>query len=255
MRSSISALAARQIGGFMRARPARIDWSDGVASFTFDDFPKSALTVGGAILERHGARGTYYTAMRLAGTDRSVGRMFDPGDVVAAHRAGHEIACHTYSHLDCRWATTAAIAAEADENRRAVVALLGGADAAAAPTNFAYPYGAVSLRAKRALASRFASCRGTGEGINRGAVDLADLLVVTLYAHRFDEAALRRRIDEAHAGNAWIIFYTHDIAEQPSEFGCTPDQLAAVVAYAAPRLAVLPVRQVIAEIAGSDPER
>ena len=50
MRSSISALLARKIGGLMRTRPDSVNWPGGVASFTFDDFPKTALTVGGAIL-------------------------------------------------------------------------------------------------------------------------------------------------------------------------------------------------------------
>jgi len=247
MRSSISALLARRIGGFMRGRPARVDWPGGVASFTFDDFPKSALTVGGAILEQHGGRGTYYTAMNFAGTERKLGRMFDVEDVAAADRAGHEIACHTLSHLDCRWAKPADIEREIDDNGRALAAMLGGDNA---PASFAYPYGAVSLRARRALGRRFATCRGTGLGLNAGPVDLADLLVIILYDHLYDEAAMRHWIDEAQARNGWVIFYTHDVADRPSEFGCTPAQFEAVVAYAAQRMPVLPVRDVAARIIG-----
>ena len=245
MRSSISALIARKIGGFMRTRPADVCWPGGVASFTFDDFPRSALTVGGAILENHGARGTYYTAMKFAGGGNHLGPMFDLADLAAAQGAGHEIACHTHSHLDCRYASGTQIAAEIDENAQALGAVL-----TPAPTSFAYPYGAISLTAKRLLARRFATCRGTGEGINAGATDLADLLVVTLYAHRFDEPALQARIDEAQTRNGWIIFYTHDICEQPSEWGCTPAQLEAVVGYAAQRLPVLPVRDVAVRLSG-----
>ena len=33
-----------------------------VVSFTFDDFPRSALTVGGRVLRAHGWAGTYFTA-------------------------------------------------------------------------------------------------------------------------------------------------------------------------------------------------
>lgn len=248
MRSSISALLARRIGGVLRGRPARVDWPGGVASVTFDDFPKSALTAGGRILEQHGGRGTYYTAMNFAGAERKLGRMFDAEDVVAADRAGHEIACHTLSHLDCRWAKTADIERDIDENGRALAAVLGGN---APPASFAYPYGAVSLKARQALGRRFTTCRGTGLGINAGPVDLADLLVVILYDHLYDEAAMRRWVDEAQAKNGWVIFYTHDVAEQPSEFGCTPAQLEAVVAYAAQRMPVLPVRDVAARIIGS----
>jgi peptidoglycan/xylan/chitin deacetylase (PgdA/CDA1 family) len=246
MRSSVCALVARKIGWFMRTRPARVSWAGGVASFTFDDFPKTALTVGGAILEKRGLRGTYYTALKLAGTENRLGPMFEPADVQAAHRSGHEIACHTHSHLDCRTAPTAAIESEIGENSRAIATLLDNH----APTSFAYPYGAVSIAAKRALATRFSTCRGTGEGVNHGAVDLADLLVLTLYDRVFDLAAVRRRIDEARATNGWLIVYTHDVADRPSEFGCKPEQFEAVVGYAAQRLTVLPVREVAARFAG-----
>lgn len=244
MRSSISALLARRIGGLLRTQPARVGWPGGIASFTFDDFPKSALAVGGAILGEHGFRGTYYAAMKMAGTENRLGPMFDIPDIRAAHRAGHEIACHTHSHLDCRYATPAAIGAEVRENSDLIAALADDVS----PTSFAYPYGAISLTAKRALATRFSSCRGTGEGINQGPVDLADLRVVTLFDRLFDAAALRRRIDEARAKNGWLIFYTHDVAERPSQFGCTPEQFRMTVAYGAPRLPVLPVREVVARI-------
>lgn len=248
MLSSISALAARQIGGFLRTRPASVRWPGGVASVTFDDFPRSALTVGGDILERHGGRGTYYATMGYAGTENHLGPMFEIADLAVAHRAGHEIACHTNSHLMCRYATPAAIAADIAANTQAIIAALD--DNGAAPVSFAYPHGAISLTAKSALGKRFATCRGTGEGINVGAVDLADLRVVTLWAPRYDEAALRRRIDEAHARNGWVILYTHDVAERPSEYGCTPAQLEAVVGYAAQRMRVLPVRDVASRFAG-----
>ena len=246
MRSSVCALVARKIGWFMRTRPAWIDWQGGAASFTFDDFPKSALATGGAILEKHGFRGTYYTALKLAGTENRLGAMFDVADLRSAHRSGHEIACHTHSHLDCRYAPTASIETDVGENSRAIARLIDDL----APTNFAYPYGAVSIAAKCALAGRFASCRGTGEGINHGAVDLADLRVVTLYDRLFDAEALCRRIDEARATNGWAIFYTHDVADRSSEYGCKPEQLDAVVGYAAQHLRVLPVREVTARFAG-----
>ena len=59
----------------------------------------------------------------------------------------------------------------------------------------------------------------------------------------------------ARARNGWIIFYTHDVAEQPSEWGCTPAQLEAVVGYAAQRLPVLPVRDVAVRVVGRPASR
>jgi peptidoglycan/xylan/chitin deacetylase (PgdA/CDA1 family) len=89
---------AQKIGLAITARPAPVAWPGGVVSFTFDDFPKSALDVGGEILERYGARGTYYASLKLAWSYNILGQIFDDDDIRAAHRAGHEIACHTYTH-------------------------------------------------------------------------------------------------------------------------------------------------------------
>jgi hypothetical protein len=123
--------------------------------------------------------------------------------------------------------------------------------------DFAYPFGAVSLAAKNALSGRFASCRGTGEGINRGTVDLTDLRAVPLYPGSYDRDRLRRLIDENQAVGGWLIFFTHDVADRPSEFGCTPVQLEEIVAYAAETSPVLPVRDVLASlgIADAAPQR
>src|SRR4051794_2067392 len=69
-----------------------------MVSFTFDDIPKSAATTGAAILEDHGARGTFYVSGGLVGTKSPDWTVAEPEDVVALHRRGHEIGCHTFSH-------------------------------------------------------------------------------------------------------------------------------------------------------------
>jgi peptidoglycan/xylan/chitin deacetylase (PgdA/CDA1 family) len=241
-RVTLPARLVREIGGFLCTRPARIDWPGGVVSFTFDDFPRSAWINGGAIREKYDRRGTYYTAMGLADTANNLGPMFALDDLRAAHAQGHEIACHTFSHRDCARVPAAEIAAEIDQNADALSQLLGGG----VVTNFAYPFGGVSQSAKGALARRFASCRGTGRGLIHGTIDLADLPSTSLYSRNFDRDRLCQLIEDAQAENAWLIFYTHDVAEEPSPFGCTPAQFQSIVAYAVENTAVLPVRDVLA---------
>lgn len=242
MRVSLPARLVREIGGLFCTRPGKIRWPGGVVSFTFDDFPRSAWVNGGAILEKYGRRGTYYAALGLAGTANHLGPMFELDDLREAHARGHEIACHTFSHRDCARVPAAEIAAEIDRNAAALSAALDGARV----ENFAYPFGGVSQSAKGALAKRFVSCRGTGKGLNRGTVDLADLFSTSLYSHNFDRARLCQLIEDAQAENAWLIFYTHDVAEEPSPFGCTPAHFQSIVAYAAENLPVLAVRDVLA---------
>ncbi len=244
MRASIATHLARRLGRLLPTQPRPVTWPGGVVSFTFDDFPKSALAAGGAILERHGARGTYYVSFGLAGSENHLGRLCDGEDVAAAHRAGHEIACHTFRHLDCSRVAADRLLADIARNAVALGALTG-----VEAENFAYPYGGLSLSAKRVLSRRFLSCRGIAAGINAGTADFADLKANRIRAAAGPEGGFRRLIDAARAAAGWLIFYTHDVAERPSDFGCTPAQLDAVVAYAAATGAVLPVRDVVAGLA------
>ena len=244
MRVSLPARLVREIGGFLCTSPAKIRWPGGVVSFTFDDFPRSAWINGGPILEEQGCHGTYYAAMGLAGTLRNLGQMFELDDLRAAHEHGHEIACHTYSHRDCARVSPREIADEIDKNAVALSKALSDG----AVINFAYPFGGVSQTAKAALKSRFASCRGTGRGVNRDTIDLADLFSTSLYSRDFNRDRLCQLVDDAKASNGWIIFYTHDVSADPSPFGCTPEQLRTIVAYAAQTAPVLPVRDVLARL-------
>ena len=242
VRASLSTHLARKLGKFLPTQPRHVSWPGGVVSITFDDFPKTALTAGAAILEQHQARGTYYVALDLAGTENHLGPMFALDDVGAAHRRGHEIACHTFRHLDCGRVATDAVLADIDDNAASLSDLIRGFY----PTNFAYPFGGISFSAKRALSRRFASCRGIGGGINAGTVDFADLRANPVHAAADQAGGFRRLIDETRAKGGWLIFYTHDVADSPSPYGCTPAQLDAVVAYAAASGAVLPVGDVVA---------
>ena len=248
MPSSLAARIARKYrlarSAMTAVQPGTVSWPGGVVSFSLDDFPKSALAVGGAILEKHGCRGTYYTALGLVGTEDELGVYCEAADVVAAHAQGHEIACHTFTHLDCAKAGPDAIIANVVENEAKLSALLGGY----LPQSFAYPFGEVSLSAKRAVANRFSSCRGIAGGFNHGKVDLAELRATKLYASDYDEARLHGLIGRTRKAGGWLIFYTHDIRLIPSRYGCTPAQFEAIVAYAARHATVLPVGDVVARL-------
>ncbi|MGT2503336.1 polysaccharide deacetylase family protein [Bradyrhizobium guangxiense] len=69
-----------------------------MVSFTFDDAPDSAAGEGAALLEQHGGRGTFYLAGSLIGQPSDHWHGLSDDAIVGLHRAGHEIACHTFSH-------------------------------------------------------------------------------------------------------------------------------------------------------------
>jgi len=159
--------------------------------------------------------------------------------------AGHEVGCHTYSHIDCAAAGRATILKDIDRNGEALAAVGGGA-----LSHFAYPFGRVSHPARQHLGLRFRTCRGIFPGINANSIDLALLRANKLYGGPRDFARARRLIAEVGRTGGWLIFFTHDVSETPSPFGCSPvalDELVQVALHA--RCAVAPIGQALADLA------
>jgi peptidoglycan/xylan/chitin deacetylase (PgdA/CDA1 family) len=216
-----------------------------IVTFTFDDFPRSALTVGGAIVERFGGRATYYVAMGLMGKSNNLGEQFRPTDLSCLVERGHEVASHTFGHLSARKTPVDAFLRDVDhceeEIRRSIPLSASG--------NFAYPYGEVTLAAKKMLGPRMKSCRGTCGGFNGPDVDLNLLRANRLYGGSDQSEAAKQLIVENERRRSWLIFYSHDVASTPSRFGCTPDLLEDVVSSAAGRGArIMTVAEVLSEV-------
>ncbi|HWZ60688.1 MAG TPA: polysaccharide deacetylase family protein [Gemmatimonadaceae bacterium] len=197
-------------------------------SFTFDDFPRSAYRAGGAVLASHGARGTYYAAPGLAGSTDALGPHYDATDLRDLLADGHELASHTFSHISSRTLPSAAYAAEIARGETALHALTGVPPSG----HFSYPFGEVTLGAKRAAGRSCASCRGTSPGANGPRVDLNLLRANRLYSTSVDRATVRQLIARLVRPGSWLIFYTHDVRDDPSPYGCTPEYFDAVVRYA-----------------------
>ena len=199
-------------------RPARAP-AGPMLSFAFDDVPASAASTGAAILERRALKGTYFVAAALAGTDAVTGPMASADDVRRLAAAGHEIGCHTYTHLDCGQAAPC----DAVENvaRNAETLAHWGVSR---PTSFAYPFGDVAPRTKRALAARFALLRALHAGIVTAGSDLNQAPAVGVEGPD-GEALAMRWIGHAARRGAWLILCTHDVADTPSPYGCTPAAL------------------------------
>ena len=96
--SEARAKVGHRLAMHLRVDLFRLRNSTPMVSFTFDDLPKSAVTTGAQMLEAHGARGTFYVSGSLVGADAPDWVAGDADDVVALHRRGHDIGCHTFSH-------------------------------------------------------------------------------------------------------------------------------------------------------------
>jgi peptidoglycan/xylan/chitin deacetylase (PgdA/CDA1 family) len=213
-----------------------------VVSFSFDDFPRSAYTVGGSILRRCGGLGTYYVTPGLMSKTNELGKQFELNDLRALIEDGHELASHTRSHLSSRQVAFEEFQDDTQKGREAIAEIVGEKDSG----NFAYPFGCVTVEAKRKLGPQMVSCRGTIGGINGPEIDLNLLRANRLYGGINRLEQVRKLIQTNEREKGWLIFYTHDVSESPSAYGCTPMLLEASVSYAAQRARIMTVAAVLA---------
>jgi len=198
--------------------PFRLRNEQPMVSFTFDDFPESAASVGVPMLDQYDARATFYVTGSLVDKWSGHWQGVRPDVIIELHRRGHEIACHTFSHVRTTDLDAAGLTAEIEGNRRYLL----GLDPSIRIENFAYPYGLGSVWRKTQLAKTFRSSRGIIPGVNSGVVDLQYLRSTPLIDCNIDGDGIDRVFDELIATNGWLIFYGHDVATKPSPYGCTP---------------------------------
>lgn len=201
----------------VHSRPVPLGNEGPVVSFAFDDFPRTAYTTGGAILKSFRAYGTYYAALGLMNTTNDLGDQLRQEDIDSVLSDGHELGCHTFSHISCRSVPLRSFEKDVRKGQD-VIREMTGCNAA----NFAYPYGHVTVNAKKTIGKHMSSCRGIYGGINGPMADLNLLRANSLYGDvdRFPE--VESLLSENVKRGGWLIFYTHDVRPNPSPFGCTP---------------------------------
>ncbi|GAB4490556.1 MAG: oligosaccharide deacetylase HfsH [Saprospiraceae bacterium] len=201
-----------------------------VVSFTFDDAPVSAFVNGGGILAKFGFGGTFYISLSLMnGPDPET--RFTIEHLKTAIAQHSELGCHTYSHMDLSKTSAAKGIADIEQNQQQLDNLLPGETF----KNFSYPFGSETLPLKKYASKRFRSARGIEEGINLEGTDLCNLKTVKLYEGKYPLEYLFEKLSEAEKNNGWLIFYTHDVDENYTDWGCSPTYFEAVVHECAKR--------------------
>jgi peptidoglycan/xylan/chitin deacetylase (PgdA/CDA1 family) len=138
--------------------------------------------------------------------------------MLSLHCRGHEIGCHTFSHLRVSDLDELALADEIARNR----AYFHAIDPSIEIETFAYPFGYGAFARKQLLKNTFQSCRSIVQGVNSGSVDMQFLRAMPLIDREMDRDGIERAFDAAQENNGWLIFYGHDVAESPSPYGCSP---------------------------------
>lgn len=207
----------RRVSKLMYRKPARLEGlKRPLITFSFDDAPQSALSEGARILETYDTRGTYFISTGLMGAESHLGAYLTGDEVCEVADRGHEIACHTFEHLDCGRAKAQTIAASLERNRAELAAL-----GVTGISTFAYPYGDVSPQAKSVLSRTYSSARALHHGLITTGTDLNQAPAIGIEGEHGEAAGLKW-IETARATpDSWLVFYTHDVRETPSTWGCT----------------------------------
>jgi len=215
----------RSAAQLLARRPFTVDTPVPIVSFTFDDFPRSALLTGGAILNRFGLTGTYYASFGLMGTQAPTGEIFVAEDLAVLRQQGHELGCHTFSHCHS-WETAAAEYEQSImKNDEALKAFVPGASF----RTFSYPISPPWPQSKRRAAGHFLCCRGGGQTYMAGEGDLNYLAAYFLEKSRDDFGAVAALIEQNRQARGWLVLATHDVDDHPTPYGCTPAFFEAVV--------------------------
>lgn len=213
-----------------------------VISFCFDDFPRSAITEGGRMLRERGWSGTFYAAGAFCGREVDGIAYFSGDDLRQVHEEGHEIGCHTFSHLRVAHKKAGTVLDDLKRNAE----FLGKVLPEHRYSTFAYPFGDLRLPQKTLLSSRFGACRGIWPGINRGRMDFGELKAVPLAENGPDFDEILEWVNLAVRTNGWLIFFTHDMGPRPSDYGYRADNFEKLLdIIVARRLKVLPVKNAV----------
>lgn len=234
------AKVSRRLTPYMARRVVRFTLDRPLVSFTFDDCPASAVTHGVKPLEALGWQSTVYVASGLLGTTNHHGLQINSDDVKALHDAGHEIGGHTYGHVDATAVDFQDYLSDIERNQARFEAM--GVPKA---RTFAYPYGQTSPAVKFAIEQDFEGMRGISPGQHTTRADLNQIKSIPLFSGTLIETALET-INALKTNPAWVTFFTHDISDTPSAWGCTPSDMQKIIeAVQDIEAKVLPVDQAI----------
>jgi len=208
----------RRLAPALSRRERTISLKKAIISLTFDDFPQSIMEHALPLLNERGWKATFYVAAGLENVSNHLGKHYSRDDLLKLKDQGHEIACHTYHHVNVNEISSE----QMDQEIRMNAAALKDMGVKASLKHFAYPFGETNGEKKNQLSHDFTSMRGIIPGIHREVVDLNQLNSVPVFSGLKLQVALDyiHKIAEAPG---WLTLFTHDIRTYPSPWGCTPE--------------------------------
>jgi len=221
--STLIARINRRLMPYRSKRNLKFQLDRPIVSLTFDDCPKSVVENALPMIEDYGWLATLFMAMGLCDTTNHLGLHMSEDDVKAAYKTGHEIAGHTFDHIDATAVSLDDFEKNIEKNQSKLIEI-----GLPHSQTFAYPYGQASSGAKKIMAKKFKGARDITSRVLMSSVDLNQINSNRLYSGQ-DYKALLGDISNLAKNPGWLTIFTHDVREDPSDFGCTPGQLEAVL--------------------------
>lgn len=203
-----------------------IDDNRKIVSFTFDDVPKSAFDNAVPILNKYNLRGTFYIALSFLKGMQENDDLYSKAELQECLRNGNELASHSYSHFHFyNTYSSKFISNDLKKNHLEFEKL----NLDISLENFSYPYGELTRLAKKNISRLYTTCRGLDHGINVGRVDLNSLKAIQLYECKNSLKKINDIFKRFKESGGWLIFYTHDVQESFSRYGCSRKYFECVV--------------------------
>lgn len=197
-------------------KPGPLRWNQPMISITFDDGWQSVYDRALPLLAQHNFKSTQYVNASSIETPNFV----TAAELQQMHQSGHEIAAHSYEHLDLTSIGTGRL----DDQLRKSEDVL--AAAGLATDDLAPPYGRMDPQVQWYAGKYFNVVRGTDDGINtRQNLDPADLKVLYVTDETTPET-LKEALTETSQLNGWLIIVYHQIAA-PDSTGTQEHTIAA----------------------------
>ncbi len=216
------------MGEWFGRRPVEVSLPYPLVSFTFDDFPRSALSIGGAVLESYGVTGTYYVSLGMMGKMSPTGEICHLEDVEQVVERGHELGCHTFDHCNAWDTRPSDFEKSIVRNHDALARVVPGALC----RTLAYPISSPRPGNKLRAGRHFDCCRGGGQTFNSVHIDLNNLKGFFLEQSRDNPEMIEQMVCRNAEAGGWLIFATHDVCENPTPFGCSTALFERIVRYA-----------------------
>lgn len=235
-------IARKTLNSFIFTKKTNTELDKAIVSFTFDDVPRCTFDYALPILDKHAVKATFYVAGNLVKDENA--KCLTVEQISSLIEKGHEIGCHTYSHIKSGKASAKVYEQDLLKNKKYFAD-----NFKLALENFSYPNGSVGLWNKPLVNRTFASARTTCFGINVNPVDLGFLLAYKLYSSKMNQDDIDALINLAVKLKGWLIFYSHDVCPQPAGGGCKPELLEYAISRAVHSGAyVLNIKQALAKI-------